>query len=98
MITSADNLPLFPEGNISLQGDTLSYESMARKAGYALIAGVDEAGRGPLAGPVVAAAVILAEGIPLTGVKDSKKMIQFNLEIVGKNEKTKLGVKHPQRS
>ncbi len=76
MIISADNLPLFPEGNISLQGDTLRYESMARKAGYALIAGVDEAGRGPLAGPVVAAAVILAEGIPLAGVKDSKKMTE----------------------
>ncbi|MFZ7111355.1 MAG: ribonuclease HII [Desulfatiglandales bacterium] len=50
------------------------YESSARKDGYGLIAGVDEAGRGPLAGPVVAAAVILAEDRPLTGIKDSKKM------------------------
>ena len=72
--TSANNLPLFPESAISLQGDTLFYESLVRKAGYGLIAGVDEAGRGPLAGPVVAAAVILAEDIPLPGIKDSKKM------------------------
>ncbi len=39
-----------------------------------MIAGVDEAGRGPLAGPVVAAAVILPQGIELEGVRDSKKM------------------------
>jgi ribonuclease HII len=49
---------------------------MARKAGYGLIAGVDEAGRGPLAGPVVAAAVIISEGITLAGVKDSKQMTE----------------------
>jgi ribonuclease HII len=50
------------------------YECQARGAGYSLIAGVDEAGRGPLAGPVVAAAVILYEGAELAGVTDSKKM------------------------
>ncbi|MBW1721026.1 MAG: ribonuclease HII [Deltaproteobacteria bacterium] len=49
---------------------------MARKAGYKRIAGVDEAGRGPLAGPVVAGAVILREGVPLEGVTDSKKMTE----------------------
>lgn len=49
---------------------------MARQAGYGLIAGVDEAGRGPLAGPVVAAAVILPEGKTLQGIKDSKKMTE----------------------
>ncbi|MBW2065888.1 MAG: ribonuclease HII [Deltaproteobacteria bacterium] len=47
---------------------------MARKAGFGLVAGVDEAGRGPLAGPVVAAAVIIPEGVALTGVRDSKQM------------------------
>jgi len=52
----------------------LLYESDARCAGYSLIAGVDEAGRGPLAGPVIAAAVILPEDVELKGVQDSKKM------------------------
>jgi len=54
--------------------DNHFYEFQARLAGYSLVAGVDEAGRGPLAGPVVAAAVILPEDIALDGVKDSKKM------------------------
>lgn len=76
MITPAKNLPLFPESRIASNGDTLFYESMARKAGYSLIAGIDEAGRGPLAGPVVAAAVILEEDISLPGIKDSKKMTE----------------------
>jgi ribonuclease HII len=52
----------------------LLYESDARCAGYSLIAGIDEAGRGPLAGPVIAAAVILPEDVELKGVQDSKKM------------------------
>lgn len=42
--------------------------------GYSLVAGIDEAGRGPLAGPVVAATVILPRNSTLEGVKDSKKM------------------------
>ena len=54
--------------------DNHLYEFEARRAGYFLVAGVDEAGRGPLAGPVVAATVILPEGIALEGVTDSKKM------------------------
>lgn len=41
-----------------------------------MIAGVDEAGRGPLAGPVVAAAVIVPQGTQLIGIKDSKKMTE----------------------
>ena len=44
------------------------------KSGYKFIAGVDEAGRGPLAGPVVAAAVILPKGFHCTGLNDSKKL------------------------
>ncbi|HUU41324.1 MAG TPA: ribonuclease HII [Desulfatiglandales bacterium] len=54
--------------------NNLAYEYQAKLAGYSLVAGIDEAGRGPLAGPVVAAAVILPQDITLTGVKDSKKM------------------------
>jgi ribonuclease HII len=50
------------------------YEENARKEGYNIIAGVDEAGRGPWAGPVVAGAVILPENIFINGINDSKKL------------------------
>ena len=52
----------------------LRLEAQAGLRGYLRVAGVDEAGRGPLAGPVVAAAVILPEGLLLPGVNDSKKL------------------------
>lgn len=80
MITSAENLPLFPESNSSSDIDTLFHETLARQAGYGLIAGVDEAGRGPLAGPVVAAAVIIPSGVALEGVRDSKAMTEKGRE------------------
>jgi ribonuclease HII len=73
-MTPQDNLALFPESVSSRDLDTLFFESLFREAGYRLIAGVDESGRGPLAGPVVAAAVILPEGAVLEGVRDSKEM------------------------
>jgi ribonuclease HII len=50
------------------------FEELAARQGYRIVAGVDEAGRGPLAGPVVAAAVILPVGVDLVGVNDSKKL------------------------
>ena len=50
------------------------YEKEYRLKGYQSIAGTDEAGRGPLAGPVVAAAVILPEGIFIENLNDSKKL------------------------
>ena len=50
------------------------FEDDARSRGYDRVAGVDEAGRGPLAGPVVASAVILADGALLDGVNDSKQL------------------------
>lgn len=49
-------------------------EKEAQAAGYSLVAGVDEVGRGPLAGPVVAAAVILPPDFFLPGLNDSKKL------------------------
>lgn len=54
--------------------DKLAIEQQALKHGYRLIAGIDEAGRGALAGPVVAAAVILPAGLRIDGVDDSKKL------------------------
>lgn len=50
------------------------YENMARNNGYHLIAGIDEVGRGPLAGPVVTAAVILPVDFNLLEVNDSKQL------------------------
>jgi ribonuclease HII len=52
----------------------LSFEHAAQARGLAHVAGVDEAGRGPLCGPVVAAAVILDPGRPIPGLNDSKKL------------------------
>ena len=54
--------------------DWLFYENEAKAKGYKVICGVDEAGRGPLAGPVFAAAVILPDGHIVEGVNDSKKL------------------------
>lgn len=50
------------------------FEGVVRRKGYRRLAGVDEAGRGALAGPVVAAAVILKDGRPIVGVNDSKRL------------------------
>ena len=49
-------------------------ENSLHAEGYRVICGVDEAGRGPLAGPVCAAAVILPEGLEIPGLNDSKKL------------------------
>ncbi|WP_458398138.1 ribonuclease HII [Anaerotignum sp.] len=54
--------------------EILTYERGLWEAGYDLIAGIDEVGRGPLAGPVVAAAVILPKECKIEGVNDSKKL------------------------
>lgn len=60
--------------------DWLEFEKEAIAKGYKAVCGVDEAGRGPLAGPVCAAAVILPEGVIIDGVNDSKKLSEKKRE------------------
>lgn len=60
--------------------DWLEFENSAYNNGYMSVCGVDEAGRGPLAGPVCAAAVILPKGLILDGVNDSKKLTEKKRE------------------
>jgi len=67
--SAASSSFLFPPNP---DGDTFAYERSLKQQGFLHIAGVDEAGRGPLAGPVVAAAVILPEDFELPGLNDSK--------------------------
>ena len=56
------------------------YEEKHYAEGYAAVCGCDEAGRGPLCGPVVAAAVILPRGLVLEGLDDSKKLTEKKRE------------------
>lgn len=60
--------------------DWLYFENQAIAKGYDVVCGVDEAGRGPLAGPVYAAAVILPKGYVIDGVNDSKKLTEKKRE------------------
>lgn len=62
------------ESRANSEIDMLLYERRAYHQGLRRVAGIDEAGRGPLAGPVVAAAVVLPSGLELPGVKDSKML------------------------
>lgn len=58
----------------------VKFEEEARQQGYTLIAGIDEAGRGPLAGPVAAAACIIPEGRFFPKINDSKQLTQQQRE------------------
>lgn len=60
--------------------DIFSFDDSVRDEGLALIAGIDEAGRGPLAGPVVASAVILKRKERIEGLRDSKKLSSSQIE------------------
>jgi ribonuclease HII len=68
-----------PAEKLRLECLTL-YEREARERGFRVIAGIDEAGRGPLAGPVVAAACIIPEGFFFYGIDDSKKLSEDKRE------------------
>ncbi|OJU10130.1 MAG: ribonuclease HII [Clostridiales bacterium 43-6] len=57
-----------------------SFETEYRNQGFQSICGIDEAGRGPLAGPVCAAAVILPDGLYIEGLNDSKKLSEKKRE------------------
>ncbi len=61
---------------------TLDIETVLWEHGYRRIAGMDEAGRGPLAGPVVAAAVVFEPGVLIAGVRDSKQLTEKQREIL----------------
>jgi len=63
---------------------TLEFETMLRREGIEYIAGVDEAGRGPVAGPVTAAAVIMPAGVIIEGVRDSKLLSEQRREYVAR--------------
>lgn len=60
--------------------DWLLYENLIYDNGFGNVCGVDEAGRGPLAGPVCAAAVILPQGLIIDGANDSKKLSEKKRE------------------
>ena len=62
--------------NLTTGGPTEEFEVEARSRGYRFIAGLDEAGRGPLAGPVIAAAVLLPRRCRLPGLNDSKQIAE----------------------
>ncbi|MDG5470271.1 ribonuclease HII [Jeotgalibacillus sp. ET6] len=71
------------------------FEKEARLKRYESIAGIDEVGRGPLAGPVVAAAVVLPEGFYLPGLDDSKKLTDVKKEYLYKeihHQATAIGI------
>lgn len=63
-----------------MERDFYQYEKIARAQGFAVVCGVDEAGRGPLAGSVYAAAVILPPGLEIEGLDDSKKLSEKKRE------------------
>ena len=59
---------------------TYEFEHLAHENGFEVVCGIDEAGRGPLAGPVFAAAVILPDGLEDIGINDSKKLSEKKRE------------------
>jgi ribonuclease HII len=62
--------------------DIYRNDASFRKNGFRIIAGIDEAGRGPIAGPVVASAVVLPENLRIKGLRDSKKVPEKEREVL----------------
>ena len=75
-----------------------SLEREARAAGYTLVAGADEAGRGSLFGPVFAGAVILSPERPIRGLRDSKLLSAGRRQLVGRNLQRNGGGEGTRRS
>lgn len=63
-----------------MSADLFAADEDVRSEGFSLVCGVDEVGRGPLAGPVVAAAVIFSRGARVEGINDSKKLARARRE------------------
>ena len=62
--------------------DLYEIENALRQKGLSIICGVDEAGRGPLCGPVAAGAVVLPEGVVIEGLNDSKKLSEKKRDLL----------------
>lgn len=77
-MTKAERMAMLAEKLVTMQ----EYERNLRSNGAKYIAGVDEVGRGPLAGPVVSACVILPEDFDVLGVDDSKKLSEKKREML----------------
>jgi ribonuclease HII len=79
------------EGPSSRLQDPLAYERAAWGRGHLRVAGVDEVGRGPLAGPVVAAAVVLPRDVVVDGADDSKRLTMHRREALARRIRTMAG-------
>lgn len=70
------------EEELKRQEEMWLFEKEMKENGYSLVCGIDEAGRGPLAGPVYAACVILPECCVINGINDSKKLSEKKRELL----------------
>lgn len=75
-------MKLSQEEELKRQAEMRIYENEKHLEGYRLVGGIDEAGRGPLAGPVFAACVILPDNCVINGINDSKKLSEKKRELL----------------
>jgi ribonuclease HII len=81
-MANLDSRPKHPEITAVVKMDLFSFDKNYCDKGFKLLAGIDEAGRGPLAGPVTAAAVILPQDINIPYLNDSKQLTEKKREIL----------------